>query len=61
MEKQILDWYIREIAKKTELLLTKKYIGNIKFQFNLRDGGITNVNIDSNESIQAPKPNKEIS
>lgn len=57
MEKQ-LDWYIREIAKKTELLLTKKYIGNIKFQFNLRDGGITNVNIDSNESIQAPKPNK---
>ena len=54
MDKQ-LDWCIEQIAKEAEPLITKKYTGNLKFQFNFLNGGITNINIGSDKSIKAPK------
>lgn len=49
---QQIEAYLDVVRKDIKILLENKFVGNIKYQFNLKDGGITNVNCDRHKSVK---------
>ncbi len=49
-----LEWYISEVRIRVKsMLLDEKFVGNIKFEFNIKNSDIVNMNVDKRESIRA--------
>lgn len=50
-----MEWYISQIREKLKLRLTDiNFVGNVKFEVNIKDGGIVNMNFDQRESLRKP-------
>lgn len=50
-----LEWYISEIRLMVnEKLRDDRFVGNIKFEFNIKNRDITNMNIDTRKSLKSP-------
>jgi hypothetical protein len=55
LDLQQVDWYLKEIKKTLYILKNTSYNGNIEFRFNIKYGGIVNMNEVTNKSLQMPK------
>ena len=56
----MIAWILKEIRNELEGKVSGKYTGNIKFQVNMFEGGISNINVGGERSIKTPKPKKEV-
>ena len=53
-----MNWILSLVEKRIERLIQNKHTGNIRFQVNMFQGGISNMNINEEESVK-PQPKKE--
>ena len=49
------DWYINFIIRECDKLEDGKFTGNAVFQFNMKEGGIANMNCVLTKSVRKPK------
>lgn len=55
MSDKVIDWYLESIRTELEHLRNGRFTGNIQVGFNLKDGGVANINIGLNKSIKMPQ------
>ncbi len=50
-----VEWYLSQIrARINSKLKEEGFVGHIKFEINIKHRDITNVNIDTRDSLKAP-------
>lgn len=55
MNALVMEWYIAQIRDRIkDKLKIENFFGNIKFEVNIKDGTIVNMNYEQKESIRQP-------
>lgn len=54
MNDETIEWYLEALRHELETLKQTKFTGHIEYQFNLKEGGIANVNCGRSRSIKKP-------
>lgn len=54
MNEAQLKWY-QEVIEHEVGLINPDFVGNIDFKFNIKNDGITNMNINLSKSVKMPE------
>ena len=50
-----IRWYLEEVCKELTKLRDNKFTGKIEYQFNIKNGGIANMNNHLHKSMKMPE------
>ena len=54
MIKDSIKYYLGKVNEELSKLEEGRFTGNVEFKFNIKDGGIANINVRLNKSIKKP-------